>query len=93
MSTITSSIPLQDKKAPAWPKIIWLVLLIVGLFGVVQRFTQGHALADYGSYVPWGLWVSAYIWLIGLSARAFFLSVHCLRSAWISVTSRGPSGS
>jgi molybdopterin-containing oxidoreductase family membrane subunit len=74
MSTITSSIPLQDKKAPAWPKIIWLVLLIVGLFGVVQRFTQGHALADYGSYVPWGLWVSAYIWLIGLSAGAFFLS-------------------
>ena len=54
--------------------IIWLVLLIWGLQGVYQRFAYGHALANYGSYVPWGLHVSAYIYFIGLSAGAFLLS-------------------
>lgn len=74
MSTITSSISLQEKKAPAWPKIIWLVLFIIGAVAVVQRFTHGHTLTNYGSYVPWGLWVSVYVWLVGLSAGAFLLS-------------------
>lgn len=54
--------------------VIWVALLIWGLTGVVQRFTQGHDLANYGSYVPWGLWVSAYIYFVGLSAGAFLLS-------------------
>jgi Ni/Fe-hydrogenase subunit HybB-like protein len=50
------------------------LLLVWGLSGVVLRFTQGHALANYGSYVPWGLWVSGYIYFVGLSAGAFLLS-------------------
>ncbi len=45
-----------------------------GLWGVFMRFRTGHELADYGSYVPWGLWVSAYIYFVGLSAGAFLLS-------------------
>ncbi len=54
----------------AW--IIWLALLIWGIWGVVMRFTHGHELANYGSYVPWGLWVSAYIYFLGLSEGLFF---------------------
>lgn len=55
-------------------------LVIFGLFaawgvvGVVQRLLLGHHLTNYGSYVPWGLWVSAYIYFVGLSAGSFLLS-------------------
>ncbi|NOY55239.1 MAG: polysulfide reductase NrfD [Actinobacteria bacterium] len=47
---------------------------LAGTVGVVLRITQGHHMANYGSYIPWGLWVAAYIYLIGLSAGAFLLS-------------------
>ncbi len=52
----------------------FLVLAAFGTWGVLARFTSGHELANYGSYVPWGLWVAAYIYFIGLSAGAFLLS-------------------
>lgn len=50
------------------------ILFFLGIVGVYQRLLLGHELAGYGSYVVWGLWVSAYIYFIGLSAGAFFLS-------------------
>ena len=53
---------------------IWLVIAVIGAWGATQRLTQGHTLAGYGSYVTWGLWVSSYIYFIGLSAGAFLLS-------------------
>jgi Ni/Fe-hydrogenase subunit HybB-like protein len=58
------------------PAILGVITLLFvwGLWGVVLRFTRGHDLANYGSYVPWGLWVSGYIYFVGLSAGAFYLS-------------------
>ncbi|MBI4115628.1 MAG: polysulfide reductase NrfD [Candidatus Omnitrophica bacterium] len=53
---------------------IWVIVALCGTFGVWQRLTQGHLLANYGSYIPWGLWVAAYIYFVGLSAGAFLLS-------------------
>jgi len=47
---------------------------VLGLIGLGDRLLYGHLHANYGSYVPWGLWVAAYIYLIGLSAGAFLLS-------------------
>lgn len=58
-------------------RIAWGVAIVsfaVGLIGLYQRLTGGHKAANYGSYVPWGLWVAAYIYFIGLSAGAFLLS-------------------
>jgi len=54
--------------------VVWIALLVWGLTGVGQRLFGGRELANYGSYVPWGLWVSSYIYFIGLSAGAFLLS-------------------
>lgn len=57
--------------------LAWIVAIIafgVGLIGLYQRLTMGHVAANYGSYIPWGLWVAAYIYFIGLSAGAFLLS-------------------
>lgn len=58
-------------------RIAWVIAIVgfaVGLVGLYQRLTLGHQAANYGSYVPWGLWVAAYIYFIGLSAGAFLLS-------------------
>ena len=54
--------------------VVWLLLFAWGVSGVFQRLSGGRELANYGSYVPWGLWVSSYIYFIGLSAGAFLLS-------------------
>lgn len=52
----------------------WLVAFGAGLIGLANRALYGHELANYGSYVPWGLWVAQYIYFVGLSAGAFLLS-------------------
>lgn len=54
--------------------VVWLAILAVGVIGLGQRMSSGRELTNFGSYVPWGLWVSAYIYFIGLSAGAFLLS-------------------
>ncbi len=64
----------MSKRCGKWGWWIWGILAALGGVGFWQRLTQGHLLANYGSYVPWGLWVAAYIYFVGLSAGAFLLS-------------------
>src|SRR3990172_8937558 len=54
--------------------VVWLAALAVGLVGVSQRLLSGHELANYTSSIPWGLWVAAYVYFVGLSAGSFLLS-------------------
>ncbi len=51
-----------------------VVLLGLGVLGWYDRLAHGHLNANYGSVVPWGLWVAAYIYFIGLSAGSFLVS-------------------
>lgn len=53
--------------------IIWIVLIVGGLIGLIQRFTSGHLAAGYGSYVPWGLWIGLYFLGIGISGGSFII--------------------
>mgnify|MGYP005848770349 CR=1 FL=1 len=55
--------------------ILFAILTLVGLVGVFLRLTNGHELAAYGSYIPWGLWVATYIFFAGLSAGAYAVAV------------------
>ena len=58
--------------------LVWILIIgfgVWGLPGILDRFANGHIHTGYGSYVPWGLWIAAYIWLIGLSAGALMISV------------------
>ncbi len=60
-----------------WNRIFWalaIVAFVLGLYGLYGRVAFGHARANYGSYVPWGLWVAGYIYMVGLSAGAFLFS-------------------
>ena len=52
----------------------WLAVFIWGAIGVFQRLTVGHHLANYGSYVPWGLWVAAKIYFVGISVGSSFFA-------------------
>jgi molybdopterin-containing oxidoreductase family membrane subunit len=67
----------MDGKKNFWDPFFWIITIIafvIGCVGLYDRLTHGHVHANYGSYVPWGLWVAGYIYLIGLSAGAFLMS-------------------
>lgn len=64
-------------KKNAWDRPLWIAALVgfvIGLIGLVDRLLYGHLHANYGSYVPWGLWIAGYVYLIGLSAGAFVIA-------------------
>lgn len=73
MSTIEQALDSAGDSKRSHPMMwgLWVVLLGLGAWGVVQRITQGHLPAGYGSYVPWGLWVALYFHGIGIAGGAF----------------------
>ena len=75
MTTIAAPMPGNEIKSQNWLQWVAWILTVVclgaGAYGLYLRFTEGHAAANYGSYVPWGLWIAAYVALIGASAGAF----------------------
>ncbi len=80
----------MNAKASVWNRVLWVLAglgFLVGLYGLYDRLVYGHLHAAYGSYVPWGLWVAAYIWLVGASAGAFALAAALLiwRPAWLGL--------
>ena len=67
----------MNEKTNIWLKVLWVVAgigFLVGLYGLYIRIAFGHERTDYGSYVPWGLWVAAYAMLIGISAGAYVMA-------------------
>lgn len=60
---------------------LWAIAFVAGAVGIAQRISTGHRLADYGSYMTWGLWVAVYQYLIELAAGAFLLAaaIYLLR--------------
>lgn len=75
--------------------ILWILALIglaVGSYGLWDRFANGHVNAAYGSYVPWGLWVAMYVYLVGLSAGAFLFSTLVYVFNFRPTTGASPAG-
>jgi protein NrfD len=58
--------------------VIWLIAMAWGVFGISQRLVHGELLVNYGSYIPWGLWVvgKAYLLGVGLGASLFVWIVY-----------------
>ncbi|OGK89034.1 MAG: hypothetical protein A2X52_00155 [Candidatus Rokubacteria bacterium GWC2_70_16] len=46
----------------------------VGGIGVWQRLVLGERYLALGSYIPWGLWVGLYVYLVGISGGAFLVA-------------------
>ncbi len=49
----------------------WAIAFAAGAAGVVWRLVSEDA--DFGSYIPWGLWIALYAWFVGVSAGSFML--------------------
>jgi molybdopterin-containing oxidoreductase family membrane subunit len=60
-----------------FPALIVLALagLAIGSYGMFDRLVNGLQPVAFGSYVPWGLWVSFYLFFLGLSAGAFLVTI------------------
>jgi protein NrfD len=60
---------------------LWVLAALIGGLGFIERLVYGNRVADFSSYIPWGLWVAAYIYFSGLSAGAFLLAaaIHVFR--------------
>ncbi|MBE3581267.1 MAG: polysulfide reductase NrfD [Thermoanaerobacteraceae bacterium] len=54
------------------PWAVTVAALVVGSYGLYSRLFYGHA-ENFGNYVTWGIWVSTYLYFIGLSAGAFLV--------------------
>lgn len=54
--------------------IVGVALLVFGAIGWYQRTVEGLYYTHLGSIIPWGLWVSVYIFCIGASAGSFLIS-------------------
>jgi molybdopterin-containing oxidoreductase family membrane subunit len=50
-----------------------ILILLIGSFGVFQRITQGLQPTSLGSYVPWGIWVAIYEYLIWLEVGSLMV--------------------
>jgi molybdopterin-containing oxidoreductase family membrane subunit len=53
---------------------VGISLIVAGSWAWVDRWVNADKNANYGSLVPWGLWVAMYIYFVGLSAGAFLVS-------------------
>ena len=53
------------------------LLALIGIGSAVGKaFIWGDSAVNYGSYVPWGLWVSLYIFLVAAAAGATWFGVY-----------------
>ncbi|MCU0722931.1 MAG: polysulfide reductase NrfD [Planctomycetes bacterium] len=50
------------------------VCTVLGGWAVALRFLEGSDVTNCDSVSPWGLWLSLYLYLIGLSAGSFLIS-------------------
>ncbi len=58
--------------------ILSVIGLILGSWGMGSRLIFGHASVNYGSYVPWGLWVVFYLFFRRAHRRGLFDHHHDL---------------
>lgn len=51
-----------------------LAISVLGVWAMAVRFREGLMVTHMTQNVPWGFWISLYIYFIGLSAGSFLLS-------------------
>lgn len=58
-------------------KAILLVLFVAGAAAALGKvFVWGESVTNYGSYTPWGLWVSLYVLMVAASAGAAWTGIY-----------------
>lgn len=70
-NVISEEIQTTPRKKFVWKNeyYAWLaavIALLIGSIGLYQRFVHELRMTDLGSFVPWGLWVATYEYLVWL---------------------------
>jgi molybdopterin-containing oxidoreductase family membrane subunit len=53
--------------------VLGLILLLIGASGIAQRLSSGLAPTNLTSYVPWGLWVGFYDYLVWIEVGSLLV--------------------
>ena len=54
--------------------ILGILAVLLGLYGFAVRLFVGDRDVNYGSYVPWGLWVAMYLFFAGIATGSFMMA-------------------
>ncbi|MCP4553479.1 MAG: polysulfide reductase NrfD, partial [Bacteroidetes bacterium] len=58
--------------------IIWysclIAILLLGIYGVIIQTIEGHAVTGINKQVPWGIYIAAFTFFIGISAGSTIIS-------------------
>ncbi len=58
--------------------IIWysclIAILLLGIYGVIVQTIEGHAVTGISKQVPWGIYIAAFTFFIGISAGSTIIS-------------------
>lgn len=77
-----------------WTDLFWMfgaISLIVGIVGLIPRITEGLAPTNLTSYVPWGVWVGFYDYLVWMEVGTLMLfSVLVYLAGYKSLTKIKP---
>ncbi len=58
-------------------KALLLVLFVAGAVAALGKvFIWGESVTNYGSYTPWGLWVSLYVLMVAAAAGAAWTGIY-----------------
>lgn len=89
---IETQTPLKEEQAPPPKKFEWkpiyfawlltVIGLLVGGIGLYQRFSLELRMTNLGSFVPWGLWVATYEYMVWLEVgliTVYTLLVHVFK--------------
>lgn len=81
--TPEEQIAVEEEPTPPRKKIEWkneyyawvlaIIALLIGGIGIYQRFAFELRPTDLGSFVPWGLWVSTYEYLVWLEVGSLIV--------------------
>ena len=86
IETTPTHAPSRKIYALASSPVLWvvtIVALLIGAFGLYQRLSEGMRTTALGAYVPWGLWVATYEYLVWLeigSLIVFTLLVYVFKT-------------
>jgi len=57
---------MKNTKNTIWYTLL-IIIFIIGLVGVYNQFVQGHSVTGINKQVPWGVYVAAFTFFIGIS--------------------------
>ncbi len=81
---------MTEKKSSGWAFYVWMTLIVVGLavgiWGTATLLINGHATIGTSDQVPWGIFVSTYVFFVAASAGCVIVALgYALGIKWLDL--------